>query len=209
MEDSARRAATELASDSWGKDSLSGEERNRLFLGDGGKGFVDISGVSGADHIGDGRSVVLLDYDRDGWVDIAGVNTNAPKLVLFRNQIGERGGMAARRFVALRFVGGNVTDEASREWSNRDGYGVRVTVEAGGRKFVEEHRCGEGYSAQNGPVLRIGLGEVEAIESITVRWPSGKVQAVGGVGVDQLVTVFEDVAEASEESGFVVEDYRR
>lgn len=209
LEDSARRAATELASDAWGKDSLSGEERNHLFLSQGGKVFEDLSGISGADHIGDGRSVVLLDYDRDGWVDIAGVNTNAPKAVLFRNLLGQQKGVEGRGFVAIRFVGGNGTSAPSREWSNRDGYGARVTVEAGGKTFIEEHRCGEGYSAQNSPVMRIGLGEVEAIDSLVVRWPSGREQRVEKLDVDRLVTVYENASESGDGSGFVVEEYRR
>lgn len=209
LEDSARRAAADLASDAWGKDSLSGEERNRLFVSDGGKQFWDLSAVSGADHIGDGRSVVLLDYDRDGWVDLASINTNSPKLVLFRNEMGQREGMGGRRMVALRFVGGNVSDHPAPGWSNRDGYGARVTVAAGGRRFVEELRCGEGYSAQNGRTLLIGLGEVEAIDEIAVRWPSGKVQRVGGLDPDQLVTLYEDAAAAPGGEGFVVEAYRR
>jgi len=63
----------------------------------------------------------ILDYDRDGWLDMVVVNANAPKVQLFRNQIGDLGGVAAQRqFVALRFVGGNHTAQPSLEWSNRD-----------------------------------------------------------------------------------------
>jgi uncharacterized protein YdiU (UPF0061 family) len=51
----------------WGKDSLSGKGRNRLFLSEQGKQFKDVSLLSGAAHLGDGRSVVLFDYDRDGY----------------------------------------------------------------------------------------------------------------------------------------------
>ena len=39
FEASSRKAAAELESDSWGKESLSGNERNRLFLNHSGKQF--------------------------------------------------------------------------------------------------------------------------------------------------------------------------
>ena len=65
--------------------SHSGHERNRLFLNRAGEQFVDVSGVSGLDDAADGRSFALLDFDRDGWLDIAVVNANAPLLRLYRN----------------------------------------------------------------------------------------------------------------------------
>ena len=71
--------------------SISGYERNRLFLGAGGSQFRDLSGVSGLDALADGRAFALTDYDRDGWQDVAAVNTNAPLLQLFHNDIAARG----------------------------------------------------------------------------------------------------------------------
>jgi hypothetical protein len=205
LEESSRRAAFELHSDAWGRDSLSGEERNRLFLSLGGTQFSDLSGISGADHVADGRSVCLLDYDRDGWTDIASVNANAPKLVLFRNRLGERLARDGRHSVALRFVGGQKSGEPASGWSNRDGYGARVELRAGGRVFVEEHRCGEGFSAQNSPVLRIGLGAAPTLDSVTVRWPSGRVLQSGKVAPDQLVTLYENPDDAPGGEPFVVD----
>ncbi len=67
--------------------SLSGGERNHLFLSDRGRHFDDVSGVSGLDTPGDSRSFAVFDYDRDGWQDVALVNTNAPFLNLSRNEI--------------------------------------------------------------------------------------------------------------------------
>ena len=54
--------------------SFSGYERNHLFVNQDGKAFVDLSGVSGLDAVGDSRSFAVLDYNRDGWPDIGLVN---------------------------------------------------------------------------------------------------------------------------------------
>ena len=49
--------------------SLSGDERNRLFMRHQ-ENFADVSLLSGTDDLADARSHSLLDYDNDGWVDI-------------------------------------------------------------------------------------------------------------------------------------------
>ena len=58
--------------------SLSGKERNHLFINLDGKSFKDISIVSGADSVQDGRSFAIFDYDRDGWQDMVLTNSNGP-----------------------------------------------------------------------------------------------------------------------------------
>ncbi len=180
-----------------------------MFLNLEGRQFDDVTMISGADHLGDGRSVVLLDFDRDGWTDIASVNTNAPKLVMFRNAMKDAvSGAKQNHFVALRFVGGNETSNASKEFSNRDGYGVRVVLTCGERGFVEEYRCGEGFSAQNSRTLLIGLGDSKAIEKLTLRWPSGKVQTMTDLPVDRLLTVRENAGPSPQKSEIRIEPYR-
>jgi thiol-disulfide isomerase/thioredoxin len=203
FEATTRQAARELDSDRWGKDSLSGKERNRLFLNQGGDQFSDISMLSGADHVGDGRSVVLWDYNRDGKTDIASVNTNAPKLVMFRN---EATPAEKNNFIALRLVGGNRTSRANSGFSSRDGYGARVILNCGSRAFVEEHRCGEGYSAQNSNTLLIGIGRATTIDSATIRWPGGRMQKLPGLPVGKLITIHEARA-SGEGNPFTISPY--
>lgn len=184
--------------------SLSGKERNHLFLnGDSGKEFADVSALSGMDSASDARCFALVDYDRDGWLDVAIVNANQPLMQLFHNDIGklrgEKGGV-----IALRFVGGN-TDAKASKLTNRDGYGAKVEVLlAGGRKIVREHRCGEGYAAQNSDTMVIGIG-AEKVKSVGVRWPSGREYSVENVQEGTLLTAYED----REDSPFQSGDYRK
>lgn len=209
FENSTRKAAAELDSDYWGRDSLSGNERNRFFINRQGARFDDVSLLSGADHVGDGRSVVLFDYDRDGLTDIASINTNAPKLVMFRNQAAGVTKAGQNHFVALRFVGGNTSGTPQAGASNRDGYGTRVEFDLEGRKFVVEHRCGEGYSAQNSRSLHIGLGAAKSIPEMTVVWPSGKRQQLQDVPADRRITIFENPQASESAMPFKAEPYLR
>lgn len=171
--------------------SLSGGERNRYFSNRGGKTFDDLSLLSGLDNPADGRGFALLDYNRDGRLDIALVNANIPKFNLYRNQIDEAG-----RFIAMRFEGGNRTSEATTGLACRDGYGALVTVDLGDRQLVREHRCGDGFAIQNSTVMLIGIGESEQAERVTVRWPSGKTGSMAKVRTGSLVVAMENGVDA-------------
>ena len=187
--------------------SISGYERNRLFLGAGGSQFRDLSGVSGLDALADGRAFALTDYDRDGWQDVAAVNTNAPLLQLFRNDIAARGGTG--NAIALRFSGGNHSPGASGDFGPRDGYGAMVTVSLGETKLLREYRCGEGLAAQNSATMLVGIGRRGAADAVEVRWPGGTVQRTGPVAAGTLLTVFENPAHSPTGEAFVPEPYRR
>lgn len=165
--------------------SLSGHERNPFFLNEKGKSFRDISLISGADSDKDGRAVVFWDYNRDGFLDLAICNANAPKLAIYRNQLAklkQPGG-----FVKIRFEGGNTGSHTSKTLSHRDGYGCVVTATINNRPFRAEHRCGTGYAAQNSPLMHIGLGQAPHIDSLSVRWPSGKSQTFRNIPAGTLL----------------------
>ena len=154
----------------WRSNSFSGHERNRFLLG-GPDGFTDLSLVSGADCREDARSFAMLDFDADGWLDLALMSTNAPRFRLFRNRFGDldRGGRA----LTLRLVGGNQSASAS-DLSPRDAVGAVVTAltSAGPRGF--RRSAGEGLASQNAAVVRVTLAPAETLRELTVRWPSGR-----------------------------------
>ena len=196
---------------------FSGSERNRLFLSSHGESFLDVSGISGVDSPSDGRVSVWLDMDRDGRHDLAVVNSNRPLLQLYRNETGD----AERQdgnFIALKFVGGNDSAEASQQFSNRNGFGTRVVVQAGGRQITREHFCGQGFAGQNTSTMLIGLGEATTVEQLSVTWPSGIEQRVSDVTAGKLIVLFERPAATtqppanepgSSSPGITITDYRQ
>lgn len=185
--------------------SFSGNENNHLFLNDQGKDFLAVSGISGADHDGDSRTVALLDFDRDGYTDFAMANANAPTLQLFRNKMGDMLAESERSIpVYVQFVGGNKAAAPSKEWGPRDGIGAKVWVEVGGERYLREYRNGEGLGAQNSAVLALGIGDARQADRITVLWPTGKQQVIEKVAAGALVTAFENSADSPDGSGFRV-----
>jgi len=152
--------------------SYSGYERNKFYLNISGNTFADLSGVSGADDVADGRTWAALDYDRDGWTDIALVNANAPLLSLYRNGIGE---INKSNHIKVLLVGGAVGKDPGKGLSNMDGVGAVVEVMSGDRLIKRVRNLGEGYAAQNSATMTIGIGSEDTAQSVKVRWPSGKV----------------------------------
>lgn len=190
--------------------SFSGNERDSVFLNKEGKDFVNISGITGLDDPGDGRSFAILDYDRDGWPDLVVASATAPTLQLYRNQMGDKSSAGVRKnqMFAVRFVGGNHTAAPSTEWSNRDGYGAAITVELDGMTLVREHRAGEGLGAENSATMLVGIGERTGAKSLKVRWPSGKTQELANVPANTLLTVYENPADSPTRSAFVAKPYK-
>ena len=186
--------------------SFSGHERNHVFLNQNGDDYVEVSGISGLDHPGDSRAFAVLDFDRDGWQDLAVVNANAPLFQLFRNRMGE--GSDAGRIVAIRFVGGNRFAFPASEWSSRDAYGARVILEVEGRELLREHRAGEGLAAQNSATLHVGIGDAEEVTRLEVRWPSGRRSDATAVPAGTLVTAYEDPSASPKGAPFVLTPYR-
>lgn len=179
--------------------SLSGKERNHYFANHAGKSFTDLSALSGLDNNADSRGWALLDFDRDGWQDVALVNANPPLFNFYRNTMpaaGLRGG-----FIAVKFVGGNRTAAAS-PFACRDGYGAVLTAALGDTTLTREHRCGDGFASQHSAAMMLGLADRPEAKSITVRWPSGKSATTENIPAGTLLTCWENAADSPDGAAF-------
>jgi len=191
--------------------SWSGNERNYVFFGGlPGGNFADLSGVSGLDDPADGKGFGVFDFDRDGWPDIGLVNTNTPRFRLLRNTLGEGPGALDHHYVALRFVGGNREARPSSEWSARDGFGAKVTIDlTDDLTIYREHQTDSGLKSQHSATMLVGIGKHDEARSITIRWLSGKEQTTGSVRAGTLVTVYENSAASPTGEAFVMEPYSK
>ena len=79
------------------------------------------------------------------------------------------------------------------EGPNRDGIGALVTVVAGDRRWSAElHRSG-GFQAALPARVAFGLGAVESIDRVEIRWPAGHRQVVSNPKMDSLLWIQEEV----------------
>lgn len=189
--------------------SFSGHERNCFFVNHEGREFSDQSSLSGLDQIADSRSFVIWDFDHDGASDLGLVNANYPLLNLYHNQIARSDrGPSRGSFVALQFTGGNHSAYAHPELSARDAYGAVVQIKTATQQLLREHRCGEGFAAQNSATLLVGLGEAHQIDELTVRWPSGKIERWENLPVGSLLQIYETPEVSPERKTMVIAPYQ-
>jgi peroxiredoxin len=191
--------------------SWSGHERNHLFLGRPGEGeFVRVSGISGLDEPGDSMSAAMLDFDRDGWMDVALGNISKPRFRLLRNDVKDRLRTGGNGFMALRLVGGNDRPQPAPGWSARDPLGARVEVDLGnGRSIVREYSRNDGFKSQHTGTLLIGMGAAPLVKSLRILWPSGREQRVTDVASGTLVTLYENPRQSLTGAAAVREAYIR
>lgn len=164
-----------------GQNSLNGRERNCLFRNQGDGTFTDVGYVDRADRIEDGRGLSILDYDQDGWLDIALRNYRQPAQLLHNT-----GG--ASHWLELRLIGTR---------SNRDAVGARVVLTAGGRRQAREVHAGSGYLSGSSLIQHFGLGSATRVDSIEVRWPSGERTRLTDLPADRQLRLREGESQAA------------
>jgi hypothetical protein len=143
-----------------------------------GKSFVDVSSISGElfKEGWVGRGMATGDLDNDGRID-AVVSTNGGLAHILHNETA-----AGNHWLSLRLTGHK---------SNRDGIGALVKLTtACGSQWATVTTSGSYLSASD-PRVHFGLGKVDADATIEIRWPSGIVQTLKHVRVDQQVQVDE------------------
>lgn len=123
-----------------------------------------------------GRALLKADFWNRGREDVLMSNLEAGP-VLLRNEVSPSG-----HWLRLRMIGTK---------SNRDGYGAKVEVTAGGRLSYAEVRAGSSFESSSDPRLHFGTGDATKVDSIVVRWPSGVVDKVGTEAADQELTIVE------------------
>ena len=109
--------------------------------------------------------------------------------------------------VALRLIGGNTTNKPTKQWSNRDGYGARITLELTSGRIIRELRAGEGFSAQHSHTLYIGLGDQRRITVLHVDWPSGHSQHFTDIAAQSLIHIYENPNASPNAKAIVIAPY--
>lgn len=130
-----------------------------------------------------GRGIALGDVEADGDLDAVVVHQNQPTaLLLNESETAGRG-----HWLQFRFTG--IT-------SNRQGIGCHVTVKAGDNEHVGQLVGGTSFASTHQALIAVGLGDFSGPVSLRILWPSGIVQEMSDVKVDQILRLKEPPAPA-------------
>ncbi len=155
------------------------QEPRILYRNNGNGTFTDVSASAGdaITSASSARGLAVGDLWNDGRTSIVISNMSArPSLLV--NQA-----KSANYWIAFRTIGTR---------SNRDGIGARITLKAGGRTMVDEVRSGSSYDSNSDMRVHFGLGSATKIDSVEVRWPSGRLERFDNLPVDAIHTLKED-----------------
>lgn len=170
--------ANELAAVRRGEMSWNGFEHNHLFLNLHGQDFANIAFLMGVAMEDDSRAVIADDFDADGRVDLVVSSrsnvTNLIRLHLFRNR-----GEYDNHWIGVRLRGA----------PGLSPLGARITVVHGDSRQTAAIVTGDSFKAQHASVKHFGLGTHDAVESVEVRWPNGKVTRLSQPAIDRYHTM--------------------
>ena len=122
------------------------------------------------------RGLAVGDLFNDGNMDVVISDLDGSPMVL-RNH-----GVPGRHWVSFELAGSK---------SNRMALGARIKIVAGGMTQTDEIHSGGSYLSQSDVRVHFGLGAANKIDSVEIRWPSGKIETLSGLQCDQLYSVLE------------------
>jgi hypothetical protein len=130
------------------------------------------------------RGAAYADYDRDGDQDVL-VTENGGRAYLWRNNA--RRSSSQERPYAL-----NIQLEG-RE-SNRDGIGAAVVAAVDGTRMHRMVTTGSSYLSHSDSEVVLGLGSAAQVDTLWVRWPSGRADRFTDVAAGRTIRIEEGQA---------------
>jgi hypothetical protein len=122
------------------------------------------------------RGSVVLDFDNDGGMDVL-ATALADRVFLLRNR-----SAPGSHWLQLDLEGTR---------SNRDGFGARIMLTAGGKTRKTQAQCPAAFLGTSDRRVHFGLGKATVADLIEIRWPSGQVQVLRAVPADQILRIKE------------------
>jgi hypothetical protein len=155
------------------------KQHDTMFQNIGGKTFTDVSSKMGSDFmpLGYHRGSAFVDLNNDGFLDLVVTGLNEKPRILKNN------GLSHNHWLLLDLRGHS---------SNRDAIGAKIKVITGsGRTLYNHVTTSVGFMSSSDRRAHFGLGEETSISSVQIQWPSGIVQRLEHVNVDQILKVEE------------------
>lgn len=134
------------------------------------------------DVAGVGDAVTNSDFNNDGFLDLFVTNGSTNFFLdtagvdLYQNQGN------GNKWITLKLTG---------TLSNKDGFGAVVSIQADGVSQIANMTGGIHTACQDDPRIHFGLGSASHVDTIRVTWPSGLVDLLVNVDVDQILEVVE------------------
>jgi len=133
--------------------------------------FISVTEASKAENRNYGITPLLSDFNGDGYLDIVYINIDGPSLA-YLNEGGEN-----------RFLKVTMADDSMA-------LGAKISIElSNGTQLIQRFKSSLGLLSDPSSTLTFGLGSNANVKSVTVTWPSGKVEEINGVEANDVVRI--------------------
>lgn len=146
--------------------------------------FSNVSNSVGFNDTLIGSSLVAIDYDRDGRLDLVqmvdsteSVNGEPSRIRLLRNEATGKAGSENYLVVKPRIPGPN-------HWA----IGAVIRVEVGGVTMSRLISAGMSFIGQEPAEAHFGLGAADTVDTVTIEWPDGDVSEFENIQANQILT---------------------
>jgi hypothetical protein len=123
------------------------------------------------------------DFNNDGYPDIVVNNPEPYNINLWENIGGNN------NYLKLKLVG---------KISNRDAVGTRIEAYYNGQRIIRYMTAGSAFLGQNSATKIFGIGQVQEVDSILIKWSSGHIDRLYDITANQTVELTEGEATAFE-----------
>lgn len=162
-----------------------------LFMNRGNGTFLSVSTLAGITGFADMMpTAVFGDFNNDGFMDafVAGTGGSAPALYI--NNARSNGN--PYNWLEIKLVGGcTPAGGCAGIYSNRDGIGARIVLNANGMNQTRWVIDGGTFQGAGTIKQHFGLSTATTANTLTVYWPSGKVQTLTNVAANQMLVIQE------------------
>lgn len=153
-------------------------QKDQFFRNNGNGTYTEVSRSAGAYFTEEfvGRGAASSDYDNDGYLDLVVMNSNQGA-VLLKNESGNM-----NNWLRIKLEGTH---------SNLYGIGAMVKVVTSDLSQISMVKSGSSYASGSDIRLIFGLANATIVDSIIIEWPSGIVQELKDISINQTIEIKE------------------
>ncbi|MEM9719814.1 MAG: VCBS repeat-containing protein [Bacteroidota bacterium] len=150
--------------------------KNYTFRNEGNLRFSNQSDRWGIDLEGFSTGSAYADLDRDGDLDL--VLNNVDDLASIYENV-------SRQSEGTHYI--QISLEGSQD--NVYGIGAAIIITTGNSHQYQYVQSSRGFQSAVEPLIHFGLGDINTLDEIEVRWPNGTLSTLQDVAINQLITI--------------------
>ena len=145
-----------------------------MFINLPNKGFLNASFLLGTAFEYDSRAVIAADLDENGTQDLIVIeyqsSTMKQRMHMYRNH-----GNPQHSWVGIKIINS----------PGMSPIGTVISMKSKEREWSKTIVTGDGFTSQGPAIAHFGLGKINNVSGIEVRWPTGEVQALQNPKINQ------------------------